>query len=156
MAKVLPAGAPGTPGTRSPLDGLEPPFTLRSNIVYFHDWRYVFTGAHAWLGPDGNEVAMMGPGPVRPIGEHLGDFKAALTAKGVTTEQVRLVYGRATRVFDGCGFASFVDVSSSRVMDYIHGLRADVTDDNGNMKRGISAQTFNFYLQSVKQFCRGW
>ena len=54
------------------------------------------------------------------------------------------MYGRASRVIDGCGFQTLADVSASRVMDYIYGLLADVADDDGNVKRGISAQTFNF------------
>ena len=90
----------------------------------------------------------------RLIGEHLNDFKAALAAKGSTAEHVGLVYGRAQRVINGCGFQKLADVSASRVMEYIHGLRADVIDDKGDGRRGISAQTFNFYLQAVKQFCR--
>lgn len=34
-------------------------------------------------------------------------------------------------------------------MEHLHTLRADT-----DKKRGISAQTFNFYLQACKQFCR--
>jgi len=51
----------------SPLHGLRPPYTLPSNVVYFHDWRYVDTGAFAWRGPDGAAVPMWGAGPVPPM-----------------------------------------------------------------------------------------
>lgn len=31
---------------------------MPSNVVYFHDWRYVDTGSFAWLGPDGQREPM--------------------------------------------------------------------------------------------------
>jgi len=48
---------------RSPYHGVSPPFTLPSNIVYFHDWRYVDTGSFAWLGSDGEQPPMFGQDP---------------------------------------------------------------------------------------------
>lgn len=48
----------------SPYRGLEPPYDLPSNIVYFHDWRYVNTGGFAWLGPNKENVPMWGTGSV--------------------------------------------------------------------------------------------
>lgn len=47
---------------RTPLHGLIPP--LNSNIVYFHDWRYVHTGDIGWCGLNGESVPMMGPDKV--------------------------------------------------------------------------------------------
>ncbi len=47
------------------------------------------------------------------------------------------------------GFRFYGDIRASRVMEYLIELWADKEG-----KRGISAQTFNFYLQAVKQFCR--
>jgi hypothetical protein len=52
---------------QSPFFNLRPPYTLPSNIVYFHDWRYVNTGAYAWLGPNGESVPMLAPGPLPPM-----------------------------------------------------------------------------------------
>ncbi len=49
---------------KSPFFNIRPPYTLPSNIVYFHDWRYVNTGAYAWRGPKGENVPMLAPGPV--------------------------------------------------------------------------------------------
>ncbi len=37
---------------------------------------------------------------------------------------------------------------------FVFAVGEGCADDDGNVKRGISAQTFNFYLQAVKQFCR--
>ena len=39
-------------------------------------------------------------------------------------------------------------------MSYLHGLRADSVNEKGKVKPGIGAQTFNFYVQAIKQFCR--
>lgn len=65
---------------RSPYHGVRPPYRLLSNVVYFHDWRYVSPGGYAWLGPKGERIPMMGPGKVPdmhyeyrdiPLGVHL-------------------------------------------------------------------------------------
>ena len=85
----------------------------------------------------------------KPLSGHLDDFSDALNAKGCSSRHVALVTGRAKRVIDGCGFGFYGDISASKVMSYLDGLRTDTED-----KRGIGAQTFNFYLQAVKQFCR--
>jgi len=81
-------------------------------------------------------------------------FRQALAAKGTTAKQVDLVAGRAKRVIEGCGFTFWSDISASKVMSHLDGLRADKADDKGNTIPGISAQTFNFYLAAFKQFCR--
>ncbi|MBI4024723.1 MAG: hypothetical protein HY360_07050 [Verrucomicrobia bacterium] len=52
---------------KSPYFNIQPPYRLPSNIVYFHDWRYVNTGGYAWLGPKAEGVPMMAPGPVPPM-----------------------------------------------------------------------------------------
>ena len=85
----------------------------------------------------------------KPLADHLIDFEQSLRAKDCTERHVSLVTGRARRIIDGCKFRFYADISASRVMDYLHGLRADTED-----KRGISAQTFNFYVQAIKQLCR--
>jgi hypothetical protein len=51
----------------SPYHGLTPPYTLASNIVYFHDWRYVDPGGFRWAGPAGQGVPMWGRDPVPPM-----------------------------------------------------------------------------------------
>jgi len=81
-------------------------------------------------------------------------FRQALTAKGTTAKQVDLVAGRARRVIEGCRFTYWSDISASKVMSHLDGLRADRGNDKGNVIPGISAQTFNFYLAAFKQFCR--
>ena len=89
----------------------------------------------------------------RPIAEHLDDWKATLHAKGSTGRHVELVTGRAGKVLAGCGFATWADVTASGVMAYLGELRRDRTE-GGKVTRGVSPQTFNFYLQAVKQFAK--
>lgn len=103
-----------------------------------------------WGLLDGRRVAAG-----KPLAEHLGDWRVALTAKGNTGRHAELVTVRAAKVIEGCGFRTWTDISASRVMEYLSGLRADVpARDAAPGRKGISAQTFNFYLQAVKQFCR--
>lgn len=42
----------------SHLSGLLPPFRLPSNIVYFHDWRYVSHGAYRWENAAGDGLGL--------------------------------------------------------------------------------------------------
>jgi integrase len=59
----------------------------------------------------------------RPLAGHLDDFEAALLAKGDTAKQAALVAGRARRVLGACGFAFIPDLSASRVLGHLAGLR---------------------------------
>jgi integrase len=59
----------------------------------------------------------------RPLAEHLTDFEAALLAKGDTPKQARQVASRVRRVLAGCKFVFMGDLSASRVMEYLAGLR---------------------------------
>lgn len=76
----------------------------------------------------------------------LADFEQFLLAKGDTKKHVAIVVSRAKRVIEGGGFKNWSDVSPNKVQTYLTNLR-----NNG---KGISAQTFNFYLQAIKEFCR--
>ncbi len=82
----------------------------------------------------------------KPLVEHLADFDQFLLAKGNTDKYAKLIVSRARRVITGCKFLYWMDIAASKVQRYLADLR-----DNGN---GISAQTFNFYLQAVKEFAR--
>ena len=82
----------------------------------------------------------------KPLKEHLSDFRQALLAKGDTPEYVEIVLSRATRTVEDCKFRFWGDIQPSKVERYLSELR-----NNGE---GISAQTFNFYLQAMKQFAK--
>lgn len=82
----------------------------------------------------------------KPLLEHLEDFRESLLAKGDTLKQANQVVSRARRIVAGCKFKTWTDLSASKVERYLVKLRND-----GD---GMSAQTSNFYLQAVQQFCR--
>jgi len=82
----------------------------------------------------------------RPLIQHLEDFRQSLLAKGCTAKHADQVTSRARRIVEGCQFKTWTDISASKVQGYVAGLR--------NRLDGISAQTFNFYLKDIKQFCR--
>ena len=51
----------------------------------------------------------------RELMDHLGDFKRSLEAKGTSAKQAQQVYNRVKRVFDGCRFTSWSDISGSAI-----------------------------------------
>ncbi len=82
----------------------------------------------------------------RPLVQHLEDFRQQLLAKGNTSEYARLTVFRVKNIINGCKFAVWSDIQPSKVQRYIAGLR--------DSENSISTQTSNYYLQSIKQFCR--
>jgi len=60
-----------------------------------------------------------------------------------------MVTSRLNKIVERCGFKFFSDVSATKVEALLAGWR-EGTEEN----RGISAQTSNFYLTALKQFCR--
>ncbi len=50
----------------SPFHGNNYPFELPSNIVYFHDWRYVNTGGYCWVGSNEEPLPLFMSDPVPP------------------------------------------------------------------------------------------
>ena len=84
----------------------------------------------------------------RPLSEHLADWREALKAKGTSDRQVQQVHNRAKRIVDTCGFVVWGDVQAAKVQKALAEMRKDTEE-----KRGISAQTSNWYLQAAKAFC---
>ena len=82
----------------------------------------------------------------RPLLEHIEDFRQSLLAKGDTLEYARLTVYRVKKIIKGCGFTFWTDIRASKTQQYLASLR--------NKKDGLSSQTSNYYLQSIKQFCR--
>ncbi len=89
----------------------------------------------------------------KPVKEHVADYAAALKAKGNTEKHVQHTKNRIERVLDGCGVKYYDDLSASRVQAFLNALRAP-GGEGDNEELGISAQTFNYYLGSMKAFCR--
>ncbi len=97
----------------------------------------------------------------QPLATHLADFTAALRAKGNTEAHVVLVEARARRIIEGCGFKFWSDVTAGKVQTFLIRLRkgelqpaAATERKEARRFRAVSAQTFNYYLASLKAFCR--
>lgn len=58
----------------SPFHGQMPPYRLPSNIIYFHDWRYVSHGYFSWRDADDKTYPMWGVDPVPPLHCRLDDI----------------------------------------------------------------------------------
>jgi integrase len=85
----------------------------------------------------------------KTLREHVQDWKASLLAKGTTATHATLVSQRAQKPLDGCGYVHWSEVTASRIQTYLHSLR-----EGTDKTKGVSAQTYNFYLQAIKQFAR--
>jgi integrase len=59
----------------------------------------------------------------RPLTEHLDDYCRELEARDNDPRYVRLVYSRLKALLDGCDFRFLPDLSASRVMGWLAGLR---------------------------------
>jgi integrase len=101
----------------------------------------------------------------RRLDEHALEFQDSLIAKGNTVKHAKLVYSRARKVIDGCKFTYWQDIAGTRIEKFLARLRKDKVVETGTMdpetglaetrvKRGMSAQTYNFYVQAFQQFCR--
>ena len=84
--------------------------------------------------------------PCKCDGEHLSDFRKAVLNKGGTPDHAKLITARIRNILKGCKCTYHSEIVASRVQQYLADQRA--------AKDGISAQTSNFYLQAIKQFCR--
>ena len=101
---------------------------------------------------------------IRPLSEHLADYKLALLAKGSTQQHVNQQAYRIERIFSACGFRTFADVQASRILTFIDVFRKTVevnaTDNKGNQVKktkdlgAISAQSKKYYLTAIKSFFR--
>ncbi|GMV23996.1 MAG: hypothetical protein AMXMBFR58_00270 [Phycisphaerae bacterium] len=82
----------------------------------------------------------------KPLSEHVADFRKALESKGNTTKHVEATCTRITRIFEECRFTFWPQITGTKVQSFLNGLR------EGEEK--LSPQTFNYYLGSLKSFCR--
>lgn len=80
----------------------------------------------------------------QPLGEHLGDYRRALEAKGDATKHVESTAAYIRAILDGCGFVRLSDLSASSVAEFLAALR----------RSGKSVRTSNAYLTAFKGFTR--
>ena len=99
--------------------------------------------------------------------EHLLDFQQSLISKGSTERHAKERCDRIKRVFEGCGFVKWDDISASKVLKQISEIRktfktVETEKINGRkIKRKkvkylgvISVKTKNYYISAVKHFCQ--
>jgi integrase len=80
----------------------------------------------------------------RPLSEHAADFEKYLKNKGTTAMHVQKTAQRVHAVIDACKFKTILQISPSRVQQYLADLRAD----------GRSIATSNHYQRAIKMFTR--
>lgn len=82
---------------------------------------------------------------VKPLDEHLTDWRDAIAARGTTPKHVRMHWSRARAVLvDGCGWGSWADVTPQGVVGYL-ARRRDA---------GLSGASSNHMLGAVRSFAR--
>ena len=79
----------------------------------------------------------------KTLNEHVGDYRAALLAKGDCAEHVSKTCNAIQRIMQACGFTFWTDIQASGIGTYLAGLRGE---------NGIAARTFNRQLQACKSF----
>ena len=84
-----------------------------------------------------------------PLVDQLKDYKRYLLAKSTSEKQARQVHNRALRIIEGCHFLTWANISPHKIISFLEVLRTDTKE-----KTGISAQTYNWYLKSMKSFCK--
>jgi Site-specific recombinase XerD len=80
----------------------------------------------------------------RPLEEHIAEFRAYLKNKAVTPKQVGESVRQIEKLAVGRKWKSIADITASSALEFLGDLR----------RRGRSAQTYNHYLKSAKQFTR--
>lgn len=80
-----------------------------------------------------------------PLAQHIEDFFQSLLAKENTLKRAKGVTSKVRRIVEGCKFETWSDIQPDKVQKFLADLRND--------GKGISAQTYNWYRQAIKQFC---
>ncbi len=84
----------------------------------------------------------------RALKWHLEDYRASLVDKGTSEQQARQVHNRVKRLLGACRFTLWSDIDATKVQRQLADWR-----EGPKGKRGMSAQTSNWYLQAIKGFC---
>ena len=79
---------------------------------------------------------------LKPLAEHLADFRQSLLDKAVTEKHAMLTYNRVESVLQGCKAVFVSDIEASRVQGYIAERR----------RAGLSIKSGNYYLVAIKGF----
>lgn len=82
----------------------------------------------------------------KKLSAHIEDFKKHLLGEGGSEAYARLKAGRVQEAFRACHFETWSDISASKLLEYLAIQR--------KKRKGMSAQTSNYYLQAARQFAR--
>jgi integrase len=88
----------------------------------------------------------------KPLVDHVGDWRAALLARGGTEHYAGVSASRVRRIVENLGLATVGDVSASRVETFLASLRQDRKDAKGKIHRGIGRVTANYFLRDARSF----
>ena len=80
----------------------------------------------------------------RPLAVHLEEFKKYLANRDVSPKQRAEAAAQIEKVIKGCKWKKIADIDAGSTLQYLADLR----------RSGRSAQTYNHYLKSTKQFTR--
>ncbi len=80
----------------------------------------------------------------KPIASHILAFEEYLQSKGVTPKQIYTAKSQVEKIAKKCKWKAIPDIKAGDVTSFLGDLRRD----------GRSAQTYNHYLKSAKQFTR--
>ncbi|HID55969.1 TPA: hypothetical protein EYP37_05535 [Candidatus Poribacteria bacterium] len=132
----------------TPLHGSKEPYRLRSNVIYFTDWRYVSPGSFRWTDSDGKSVPLWStelPGEIRwnssdmPEGVHMKAQRAGKTGVILTRNRPwewlvswsNLIYDEGRyRLWYECTPLSSYAYSKQRVVGH-HNLLCYAESDDG-------------------------
>jgi integrase len=80
----------------------------------------------------------------RPLALHVKEFRQYLENKGVTIKQVEQALSQLNKLVAACKWRLIADITAASALHFLGELR----------RQGRSAQTYNHYLKSSKQFTR--
>jgi len=91
----------------------------------------------------------------KKLNEHLSIFRQSLLAKGDTKKQADLIIYRIEQLFKECEFNHWTDINPIDVEQCLKKFRDEGIQIEGRKKPVIlGKKTSNYYLKSIKHFCR--
>jgi len=86
----------------------------------------------------------------RALAEHIAEFRRYKEDRDVGQKQVSEVLRQLERIVKTCKWRLVSDITAGSLLNFLGDLRKAKSDD----EPGLSAQTYNHYLRTAKQFTR--
>ena len=103
----------------------------------------------------------------KSLKEHTVDFEKSLLAKGTSEKHVKQTVSRVRRIIEECSFTNWSDIKESLVIQKVVHFRKFIENVKKVKVKGktvkkkvikdigqISTKTANYYIKSIKQFCK--